>query len=260
MFNNTLSGSEDLALDGLGHLAGKDGTNVVLLDAQGAASTLAMSIGQAYGLRFMLGGDLLVALPGAGQIRRITPQGTVTTFATGLSSPNGIFPDLDGNVWVTEFSGSRVVRFPSGGGTATPIVTGAQAAAANGVIFDPTRRLLFFTNYSAGDIKRVAIAQDGTPGTPQLVTSINGNPDGLTMDACGHLYVVDQGNSRLYRVRLDANGAAVGNATQLATFTANVANAQFGRGTGFSPTSLYLAGNPGTVYAVDIGVGGAPIP
>lgn len=260
MFNSTLSGSEDLALDGLGNLAGKDGTQVVLLDAQGASSVLASGIGQAYGLRFMLGGDLLVALPAAGTIKRITPAGSVTDFATGLSSPNGIYPDLDGNVWVTEFSGSRVVRFGAGGGTPNPVVSGGEAQSANGVVFDPGRRLLFFTNYSSGRIARVAIAQDGTAGMPQPVATINGNPDGLVMDVCGHLYVVDQGNSRLFRVRLDPSGVAVGTPVELAAFSANVANAQFGRGAGFATTTLYLAGNPGTVYALDVGVPGAPIP
>jgi DNA-binding beta-propeller fold protein YncE len=260
VFNSTLSGSEDLALDGLGHLAGKDGTQVVLLDSQGASTVLASGIGTAYGLRFMLGGDLLVALPSAGTIKRITPQGSVTDFATGLNTPNGIFPDLAGNIWVTEFGGSRVVRFASTGGSPTIIASGQPATSANGVVFDSARGALFFTNYSNGGIKRVPIAQDGTPGSAVQVTTINGNPDGLALDACGHLYVVDQGNDRLFRVRLDAAGAAVGNPVILATFANNVANAQFGRGAGFSPTSLYLAGNPGTVYALDVGVTGAAIP
>jgi sugar lactone lactonase YvrE len=84
--------------------------------------------------------------------------------------------------------------------------------------------------------------------------------DGLVMDACGHLYVVDQGDSELYRVKLDAAGAAAGPEELLATFPQNVANAQFGSGPGFDSKTLYAAGNPGAVYAVPVGVAGAPVP
>jgi hypothetical protein len=71
---------------------------------------------------------------------------------------------------------------------------------------------------------------------------------------------VDQGNSRLYRFTLDAAGALVGEPELLANFPQNVANAQFGSGTGFNPNSLYAAGNPGVVYEVPVGVPGAPVP
>jgi hypothetical protein len=80
------------------------------------------------------------------------------------------------------------------------------------------------------------------------------------MDACGHLYVVDQGKSDLYRVKLDAAGAAAGAQELMASFPQNVANAQFGSGAGWDAKSLYVAGNPGVVYELAVGVGGAPVP
>ena len=46
----------------------------------------------------------------------------------------------------------------------------------------------------------------------------------------------------------------------LASFPENVANAQFGLGTGFDVNTLYAVGNPGNVYAVPLGIPGAPIP
>jgi hypothetical protein len=82
----------------------------------------------------------------------------------------------------------------------------------------------------------------------------------MVMDACGNLYVVDQGGSRLYRIELDASGAAVSDAQLLATFPQNVANAQFGSGDGFDETALYASGVPGVVYKVVVGVPGAKVP
>ena len=94
----------------------------------------------------------------------------------------------------------------------------------------------------------------------EVITIQNAKLDGLVMDACGNLYVVDQGASDIYRVKLDAAGAAMGNAELMASFPKNVANAQFGSGDGFDPMTLYVAGNPGTVYSIAVGVPGAPVP
>jgi hypothetical protein len=41
-------------------------------------------------------------------------------------------------------------------------------------------------------------------------------------------------------------------------FPTNVANAQFGSGDGWEPTSLYAIGVGGGLYRVDVGVPGAP--
>src|SRR5690606_16739354 len=81
-------GSEDLAFDGLGHVAGKSGDGVVLLDAGGTSTPLASPVPQAYGLRYLVGGDLVVALPNAGKLLRITPGGVISDLVTGLQGPN----------------------------------------------------------------------------------------------------------------------------------------------------------------------------
>jgi sugar lactone lactonase YvrE len=119
--------------------------------------------------------------------------------------------------------------------------------------------MLFYTNYGAGQIMSVNLAPGGNP-TPTLVTTIQGALDGLVLDACGNLYAVDNGDAELYRVRLDAAGVAQGPAELLASFPTSVANAQFGSGQGFDPMTLYVTGNPGTIYAVAAGVAGALVP
>ncbi|MCA9699197.1 MAG: gluconolactonase, partial [Myxococcales bacterium] len=140
-----------------------------------------------------------------------------------------------------------------------PIVTGNDGNSANGVFYDADRGLLFYTNYGPGLIRSVAIDGDGNPGAIDMVASIPGAAlDGLNLDACGNLYVVDQGNSSLWRVFLDDAGVAIGEPEQLvAKFPSNVANAVFGAGDGWDPLSLYVAGVPGGVYAVAVGVPGA---
>lgn len=256
LFTDVLDGSEDIALDGLGNLAGKNGTDMVLVDADGVTTEiLAQDIPSAFGTRFDGDGNLIVALPNQGRVVSISPGGAVEDLAEGLSGPNGIHVSSDGRIWVTELPAGRIQTIVPGEPPVQFIGDGV-AATVNGVFVDEARGIVFFTNYSAGQVRRVDLDQ---PGDPVLVASVDGALfDGLTMDACGNVYAVDQGNARVYRIFTDAAGDAIGDPELVAALPTGVANAQFGRGPGFSPTTLYMAGTPGSVYAIDLGVEGAP--
>lgn len=259
-FADGFDGSEDLAFNGLGGLALKRDGGVVVITADLGEVVLAPDVPTAYGTRYLADGRLLVALPQDGKVIAIDGQGAITDFVTQVQGANGLYPDLEGNVWITEFGGDRVIRVAPDL-TKTTIVMGNDAGAANGVVYDPNRGLLFYTNYQAGEIRRVPIDDQGDAGAPELVIALQGTaPDGLAMDACGYLYVVDQGNNDLYRVLLDDAGVATNMPdSPMATFPSNVANAQFGVGAGFDPHTLYVAGNPGDVYTLQVEFPGAPI-
>lgn len=255
VFSSALGGSEDIALDGLGHLAGKKGDQMVLLDGDGAETVLAEDVPSAFGTRFAPDGSLIVALPNAGQVISIDAEGHIDTLASGLSGPNGIHVTTDGVVWVTELPAGRIQTIAAGE-DAEPFLAAGEAPAANGIFVDEDRAIVFFTNYSAGEVWRVDLTASFDP---VRVTSIGGAAlDGLTMDICGNLYAVDQANADIYRVRTDASGDLVGEPELIASLPSGIANAQFGRGPGFSPTTLYAAGTPGDIYAIDVGVRGAP--
>lgn len=249
-------GTEDVSFDGQGNLAGKDGDDVLLVAADGSVVDTLPDQGPAYGLRFRANGQLLAAKYQIGEIRVVNDGSALVTMAGGV---NGLWPDLDGNVWFTNFASVRRINADD---SVDPIVMGGDATTANGVLLDPDRSLLYFTNYGQGTVRAVEIMGDGSPGAVGLVASIPGtSPDGLNMDACGNLYVVDQGNSALYRVLLDPAGAPIGDPELLvAQFPTNVANAVWGSGPGWDPLSLYAAGVPGGIYRVEVGVPGLPYP
>jgi sugar lactone lactonase YvrE len=253
-------GSEDFTFDGKGHMVGKRGNALVRINANASGTENIASLpGQVYGLRYHPNGNLIAAIPGQGKLVKVTPNGQVTDFITGLGQPNGVYVDFDGNTYVTEFSGAKVAKV-AGDGTKTVLVSGtATAQGANGVVIDASKGLLFYTEYQKGKIHRLKV--DGTDPTPTLVATIPGSAlDGMVLDACGNVYAVDQGSSKLYRVRTDAAGAAAAAPELIASFPTNVANAQWGSGEGFDASKLYVTGNPGTVYTLDLGVGGAPVP
>ena len=250
--------SEDIAFDGKGHIVGKQGAAIVQVDAAETVTDLANLADQVYGLRYHVDGNLIAALPQQGRLVRISSTGEVTDWVSGLSGPNGIYPDLDGNVWVTEFGGGKVTRVGMDG-QKNPVASGTSANAPNGIVLDASKSILFYTEYQEGKIQRVDTdVADAMP--VEVVTILDAALDGLVLDACGNLYAVDQGNSRVYRLKLDAEGVLMGAPELLATLPQNVANAQFGSGDGFDPQKLYLAGVPGAVYSIDAGVPGAPVP
>ena len=249
-------GTEDIAFDGQGNLAGKNGNEVLLVAPDGSVTDSWPDQSPGYGLRFRANGDLLAAKFMSGVIRIVQSGDALVDGAGGV---NGLWPDFDGNVW---FTNGNSVRRVNADDSVDTIVMGADAASSNGVILDPDRGLLFYTNYGFGVVRSVQIGDDGSPGAIAMVTTIPGAAlDGLNMDACGNLYAMDQGSAALYRVFLDEAGAAVGEPELLVEeFPTNTANAVWGSGAGWEPTSLYAAGFPGGIYRVDVGVPGLPYP
>lgn len=257
LFSDALDGSEDLAFDGKGNIAGKQGGNIVLLDSNGDTTILAAVAGTVLGVRYLPNGNLVAGRPSIGSITEITPGGDVSQYAA-VPQANGLYADFDSNLWVAKFGSSEVVRVDKDK-QVTSIVSGADATQANGIVLHPTLDVLYYTEYSEGKIHRVDVS--GETFEPTLIDTISGAAlDGMSMDICGNLYIVDNANNKLYRLRLDGDGQPVGTATEIAAFASNIANAQFGSGAGFNGTSIYAAGFPGDVWEVDLGVEGAAVP
>jgi hypothetical protein len=264
------NGSEDFTFDGQGHIVGKKGSSVVLVGTTtaGALATdgtsLASLPGQTYGLRYHPNGNLIAAIPGSGKIVSISPSGQVSDLLTGLRQPNGIYVDFDGTIWFTEFGGNKVSR-RAPDGTVTVLVSGSSMAqGADGIVLDAAHKRLYYTEYQKARINRIDL-DSSSPGaptpTPVTVATIPGTAlDGMALDACGNVYAVDNGNSRLYRVRVDEHGVATASPELLAELPTNIAAAVFGAGPGFDPQKIYMTGNPGAVYAIPLGIGTAPIP
>ncbi len=254
------NGSEDFTFDGRGNMVAKGGNDIVRVNAEGKTTgTVASLPGQTLGLRFHPNGNLVGAMVGAGKLVKVEPNGRVTDLFTGLNGPNGVYVDAGSNVWFTEGGANRVSRLSPDGNRKT-IVSGAdRAQGANGVVVDVAAKRLYYTEYDKGRIHRVNIA-DPNASPVEVATIPGGKLDGMVLDACGNLYVVDQGRSKLFRVRLNANGAASRPPELLANFPVNVANAQFGSGDGFDPNKLYVVGNPGSLFALAVGIEGARVP
>lgn len=273
--------NEEIVFDGKGQLVAKKGDFLAAVPASGPSRFLSRDpalVPLTLGLRYLPDGDLVVALPAVeapeAKLLRVRPDGSVSDFLTAsampadlppLIVPNGVHADSAGDVWISDTATSHVFRVGAGGAI-TSIVAGPDAAAANGVVFDEARSQLFYAQTGPGTLRRVRIGAGGAPeGAPELVATIaGGRPDGIVLDACGNLYAVDNqsppAQSKLWRVALNAKGAALGAPQLLATFDESVASATFGVGPGWERKSLYVSSIVGKVFRVRVGVPGAPVP
>lgn len=144
------------------------GTGKPGFSGDGGQATLAQ-LNLPYGVAADLTGNVYVADFGNKCIRKISPNGTISTVAgltssTQMSGPRNIAVDTLGTLYISDFTASRVYRL-------TP----------QGV----------FTAY-AGSPYAVALGDSG----PATLARLN-NPAGLAIDLTGNLYIADSGNKRI---------------------------------------------------------------
>ena len=219
--------------------------NSVLMPPQATVSTLAGS-GSFYTDRFVFGGfadgpgtvaqfstpvgmaidgsgNVYVADPGNNRIRKITPEGTVTTlagsgtagFADGAATvaqfkgPEGVAVDGSGNVYVADTTNNRIRKVTSEGMVTTLAGSGLSGS------FNGTGNAAFFAN-----------------------------PKGVALDAAGNVYVADTYTDKIRKV------TASGVVTTLAGSTYGYADG-IGTAAKFNFPGSVTVDGAGNVYVAD---------
>lgn len=95
--------SDGVAVAANGDIYVSNGSSISRVTPEGAVSMFATGLGSANGSRFDSQGNLFVADYQGNAVRKITPDGVVTTFAAGLNGPGGVWLDRDDNVFVSLF-------------------------------------------------------------------------------------------------------------------------------------------------------------
>jgi sugar lactone lactonase YvrE len=167
-------------------------------------------------------GNLYVAEPASGALRKVTPQGQVTTFgnSAGFQPPTWLDFDLAGQLYVTDRDHNTVrkVTLPSqvdafAGSGACDSGDGAAASAGfckpNGIAVDKTGNVyvsdmgnhLIRKVTPAGVVstlagtKGVCGSADGTGASAQFC-----EPHDLAVDDQGNLFVADTGNATIRKI------------------------------------------------------------
>jgi uncharacterized protein (TIGR03437 family) len=233
-------------------------------------------------------GNLYMADPNDRRIRKIDPQGTITTVAgngtssyggdgsravsTGIAAPVGVGVDASGNLYLADTSCDCVYRVnPQGiiskvAGTGTYGYSGDGGPATQAKLYDPsaiagdTAGNLYIADTNNHRIRKVSatgvittVAGIGTAGSSgdggQATNATLNGPTGLSLDAQGNLYIADKGNHRIRKV----------NASGVITSVAGTGTASM-TGDGGSPLTAGLnapqgvaVDAAGNVYIADTG-------
>lgn len=203
----------------------------------GSTLASALSVSVLRGMAQDSAGALYFSDAGAGRVYKLTPAGTLTTFAGGgslqpgsqsdggpatsaaLISPRGLVFDSKGNLDIAEVICSCIRRVTPAGIISTVYTlllppVGGEIPNIEGLAID-SQDNLYFTEWFGHTVQKVAsdgsgatiIAGTGSPGFsgdggPASAAQLDG-PSGVTLDSSGNIYIADTTNNRIRKVALD---------------------------------------------------------
>jgi sugar lactone lactonase YvrE len=187
-------------------------------------------------------GSVYISDSAANLIRKVTPDGTITTVVgTGdvgsggdggpateaeLNHPTGLAVGSDGTVYIADTGNNRIRRVDTNGIITTVAGTGEEGQTGDAVPADTAALALpegvavhrtgdlYIADTGNDRIRRVdtdgiitTVAGVGTPGAggddgPAIEASLNG-PRGIALTSDGTLHIADTGNNRIRRVDTD---------------------------------------------------------
>ena len=164
---------------------------VTIVRPNGTLQPLADGVGLVYGLTLDAAGNVYAAGTGYDIIRKVTPLGAVSAFASGtiLGSPMGmVFDDL-GNLFTTGYGWGGTINRISPNGVITRVTTGL---GGSGLARDTAGNL-----YVAGGSSVVKFGADGVATT---IASGFQYAWGLAFDHSGNLFVTDYIDDSLSKI------------------------------------------------------------
>lgn len=141
----------------------------------------------ATGIDIDFNGNLFIASSGGGSISKLTPSGTLTTFASGLNtSLFGIRFDPFGNLFVADSADNQIYKITPGG-VITTFLSGSLISTPKSIVCDAAGNIYI----SCGGTSQVVKATQGglTSVYATGLDPVGTNSVGAVFDNAGNLYV-----------------------------------------------------------------------
>ncbi len=256
------TGAEDFTFDSLGnYVAIDENNNLVRITKAGEASLWVPSVaGVTAGIVALPDDSVVFCDVDEGSLKRVSPEGAVSTLLGGLEYPNGLDVGPDGFVYVAENYGNQLLRVDPSTGAATIVV---DLPLPNGVAFTENVTLAYVGSYEEGLVYRVDQPTPGQPGSYSLFAGSenfsgsgddgSGGIDGIGVDKCGNIYASEYVTGYVYRI------TPAGDVTLIAELPSQwVPNIHWGRGVGgFEKDVMYVADrDQGRLFGVQVAIEG----
>jgi len=214
------------------------GNGIQAFSGDGGLATLA-SLNEPVGVTVDNFGNLYIGDAGNNRVRRVTPQGVISTVAgnglgsssgdggpaasASINSPHGVATDASGNLYVAEDAGARIRKVTPQGIISTVAGNGVQGFSGDGgsatsaSLLDPidvtvdSSGNLYIADGFGSRVRKVTaqgvistVAGDGIAGFSGdggLATTAELHyPNGVAIDATGNLYISEATNGRVRKV------------------------------------------------------------
>jgi len=200
----------------------------------------------ARGIRPLTNGELAIADPLSGSVVKVAANGSVSTLLSGMPDPNGLVVGTDGFLYVTHGEGGEVRRINASTGEFTKLVD-TPGRSYDGIAFSLDYQTLYF-NEEVGTVNALDIASGNV--TTFATIPLTEILDGMTLDECGNLYVVEMAGI-IWRVSPEG---VVENFYEVSEGFAFIPAVAFGSGVGgWKRDHVYIMNFKGGVYEVDTG-------
>jgi sugar lactone lactonase YvrE len=176
-------------LSGIPTKPGSYSFSVVASDPEGASAPVSSII------NVMGPGDPVVADSGDGVVADVPAGRLAFTIGSGMADPFGVAVDNSGDVYVSDYVNSDVVKIPANGGPQSTVSVGGGLANPEGLAVDAKGDLFI------ADTGNNRVVEVSSGGGSQTTVGIGLNaPTGVAVDAEGDVFIADFGGGVVVKV------------------------------------------------------------
>jgi uncharacterized protein (TIGR03437 family) len=212
------------------------GTGIGGFSGDGGPATQAQ-VDSPYGILLDPRGNLFIADLGNSRVRRITPDGSITTVAGGgslpaggvnegssatvlaLNAPRNLAMDSAGNLYISDFGAHRVYRLDPGGSLTTVAGTGVAGFGGDGGVAY-SAQLAYPAALAVDSLNNLYIADSGNHLIRKVAHGLISSyaraatPTGLALDPKGTLYIADASGGQILVIPMSGKSSALPLAAQ----------------------------------------------
>ncbi len=244
----SVDSSGNIYVANFGETLSGGGEEVYKISPDGEVEVFATGLNGASG-NFYYDGFLYQSNINSGVISRIDANGNVENISSGHASPVGVAIDKDGVLFVAN-CGANSIRKVNPDGSSTILAQSILLSCPNGLTSDENGNL-YTCNFNNGFVVKI------TPeGQVSVIATLPGSNNGHLTYRNGRLYVVDRGGNRIYEVELDGTTKILAGSGNNGNDDGDAFSATFSRpnGIGLSPdgNTIYISDKVSTNSAQDI--------